>query len=91
MKEYDRFQNVITYYMKSINASIELMKLRGNELRGQKQKDCEAKLKELIKKKERIRSNLDKVFQEQSTVLQKAEKDLEKIYESAKDQVKSYM
>jgi len=91
MKTYDRLQSVITYYMKSINASMELLKLRSNELDGVKQKTLDTKIAEMEKSKNKVVDKLDKIFSAEAENLNKIEEDLEKIYEEVKDYTRNIL
>jgi len=91
MNNFDRFQDVMSYYMKSINASIELLKLKSNESTGAKQKELDKKIKNMEKHVEKVMDKLDKIFSSDPDLLKEAESELESIYEEAKNSTRVAM
>ena len=67
MRNYERFQQVITYYLKSINASADFIKLKLNESNGKKRKSLEDKLTEFEKRKGKA---MEKFLYSRKTLMQ---------------------
>jgi len=82
---------VMTYYMKSINASMDLLKLKSNELSGEKRKELDKRIKNMEKHVEKVLDKLDKIFSRDPDLLKEVENDLEIIYEEAKDSTRNAM
>jgi len=91
MKNFDRFQNVMSYYLKSISASIDLLKLKSNEVSGAKHKELDKDIKALEKHLDRVIDKLDKFFNADPDLLVEVERELEEIYEDAKNSTRQAM
>lgn len=91
MKNFERFQNVMSYYLKSIGASIDLLKLKSNEVKGNKQKEVDKSIHELEKELDAVIDKLDSFFNTDPDMLVEVEEELEKIYESAKNSTRKAM
>ena len=90
MRNYERFQQVITYYLKSINASADFIKLKLNESNGKKRKSLEGKLTEFEKRKGKAMVSLNKIINSEPETVNKIEADLESINEDIRDFVREF-
>ena len=91
MKNFDRFQNVMSYYLKSINASIDLLKLKSNEVSGKRHKEMDKQIKDLEKHLDKVMEKLDEFFNANPDLLVEVEKELEEIYVDAKTSTRQAM
>jgi len=90
MRNYERFQQVITYYLKSINASADFIKLKVNEVNGKKRKGLAKKLEEIENRKGKVINSLNKIINSEPETVNKIEADLESINEDIRNYVREF-
>ena len=90
MRNYERFQQVITYYLNSINASADFIKLKENEVKGKKHKGLTEKYKEFEKRKGKVINSLNTILNSEPEMVNKIEADLESINEDIRNFVREF-
>lgn len=91
MAKYERFQQVVTYYLKSINANEDFLKLKINESSGSKKQKLQRKLNKISKDKNKALDVLDKIFVSETEAFKSVEEGLENIHEDVKSFVHKFI